>query len=123
GPTNRDRRMCLFHWDYLDELLKASTRPSSAGNAGCIVAKCKSASAIVPLCHKIDAEYHSSDTPTLTQSEEAFGEMFGEMMKGLQWVISMIGAVVVVALVFVAGNAMAMALRERTTEIAVLKAI
>ena len=34
-----------------------------------------------------------------------------------------IGLVVVVSLVFVAGNAMAMALRERTTEIAVLKAI
>ncbi|MDR3639459.1 MAG: ABC transporter permease [Isosphaeraceae bacterium] len=123
GPPNRDRRMCLFHWEFLDELLKTSPQKGQAGNAGCIVAKCKSASVMVPICHKIDAEYKSSDTPTLTQSEEAFGQMFGEMMKGLQWVISMIGLVVVVALVFVAGNAMAMALRERTTEIAVLKAI
>jgi putative ABC transport system permease protein len=123
GPTNRDRRMCLFHWELLDELLKTSTSVAQAGNAGCIVAKCKSAAVMVPLCHKIDEEYQSSDTPTLTQSEEAFGQMFAEMTKGLQWVISMIGLVVIVALVFVAGNAMAMALRERTTEIAVLKAI
>ena len=31
---------------------------------------------------------YSSDTPTLTQTEEAFGKMFGEMMNGLQWLIS-----------------------------------
>ncbi len=124
GPTNRDRRMCVFNWEYLDELIKNSPQSrTNGGNAGCIVAKCKSADAMVPLCHKIDAEYHSSDTPTLTQTEEAFGKMFGEMMKGLRWVITMISLVVVVALVFVAGNAMAMSLRERTTEIAVLKAI
>jgi len=123
GPTNRDRRMCLFRWDFFDELLKNSTAKATSGNAGCIVAKCKNEAVIVPLCHRIDTDYHSSDTPTLTQSEEAFGQMFSEMMQGLQWVISMIGLVVIVALVFVAGNAMAMALRERTTEIAVLKAI
>ena len=45
------------------------------------------------------------------------------MLGDLQNAIYGIGAAVVVSLLFVAGNAMAMAMRERTTEVAVLKAI
>src|SRR5262249_46861348 len=45
--------------------------------------------------------------------------MYGDL-RGL---IARIGMAVVFSLVFVAGNAMAMSLRERTTEVAVLKAI
>ena len=48
-----------------------------------------------------------------------FGEMLGDLKNAIYW----IGAAVVVSLIFVAGNAMAMAMRERTTEVAVLKAI
>ena len=123
GPTNRDRRMCLCHWSYIDEALKQSAQPGAAGNAGSIFIKCKSASAMAPLCKQIDDDYRNSDTPTMTQTEEAFGKMFAEMMGGLQGLISGIGLAVVLSLVLVAGNAMAMALRERTSEIAILKAI
>ena len=49
--------------------------------------------------------------------------MFADMMGDLRDVIEGIGLAVVVSLLCVAGNSMAMALRERTTEIAVLKAI
>ena len=67
--------------------------------------------------------YKNSEYPTRTQTEEAFGKMFGEMLGDLKNAIYWIGAAVVVSLIFVAGNAMAMAMRERTTEVAVLKAI
>ena len=49
--------------------------------------------------------------------------MFADMLGDLQEHDLRIGAAVVVSLLFVAGNAMAMAMRERTTEVAVLKAI
>jgi putative ABC transport system permease protein len=49
--------------------------------------------------------------------------MFGEMMGDLKGMISWIGVAVLFSLFCVAGNAMAMALRERTSEVAVLKAI
>jgi putative ABC transport system permease protein len=123
GPPNRDRRMCMFHWGYLDEGLKRDFQTSRSGNAGIVVVKCKDADRMASLCKKIDAAYANTDTPTRTQTEEAFGKMFGEMMRDLQWLIAGIGMAVVVSLIFVAGNAMAMALRERTTEIAILKAI
>lgn len=123
GPKNRDLRMCCFHYEYLDDALKQSAQPSSAGNAGCVVAKLKSADGMAALCRKIDAEYLSSDTPTRSMTEEAFGKMFADMLGDLKGMMKIIGFAVVFSLMCVAGNAMAMALRERTTEVAVLKAL
>lgn len=124
GPRDRDRRMCVFHWDYFDDQVKLSSqRAGSGGNAGCFVIKCASGDRMAALGKKIDAMYLSSDNPTRTQTEEQFNKMFMEMLGDLKGVMRWIGAAVIVSLVFVAGNAMAMALRERTTEIAVLKAI
>ena len=75
------------------------------------------------LARKIDSNYENSDSPTRTQSEEAFGQMFAEMAGDFQWIIVFIGLAVGISLLCVSANAMAMALRERTTEVAVLKAI
>jgi putative ABC transport system permease protein len=135
GDTNRDLRMCFFHWEYFDEMLKRSAMAGASssslagdsgrrsGNAGTIFVKCKSADVMAPLGAKIDDHFRNSDNPTRTQTEEAFGKMFVEMMGDLKNTIYWIGGAVVVSLLFVAGNAMAMAMRERTTEVAVLKAI
>ncbi|OJW09457.1 MAG: hypothetical protein BGO49_13060 [Planctomycetales bacterium 71-10] len=132
SPRNTDQRMVLFHHSYLDDQLRqmgssgggsATTPSTGAGNAGIVFVKCKSAAATASLCKKIDDEYRSTDFPTRTQTEEAFGQMFSEMMGGLKDTVFWIGCAVVVSLLFVAGNAMAMAMRERTTEVAVLKAI
>jgi putative ABC transport system permease protein len=49
--------------------------------------------------------------------------MFTDMVGNVQAYILFIGLAVVFSLCLVAGNAMAMSMRERTTEIAVLKAI
>jgi putative ABC transport system permease protein len=123
GPANRDRRMVMFHWIYLDEGLKRTSQRNQSGNAGIVVIKCKNGDVMTSLSRKIDALYLNSDTPTRTQSEEAFGKMFEEMIGDLKGMIRNIGMAVVFSLILVAGNAMAMALRERTTEVAVLKAI
>jgi putative ABC transport system permease protein len=123
GPANRDRRMCVYHWEYLDEGLKRDAKGQGAGNAGIIVIKCQNGDVMTSLSRKIDAQYLNSDTPTRTQTEEAFGKMFAEMMGDLQGMMRNIGLAVVFSLFCVSGNAMAMALRERTTEVAVLKAI
>ncbi len=94
-----------------------------SGNAAAIYIKCKNADAMAGVCKRVDDLYHNSDYPTRTQTEEAFGKMFGEMLGDLKNAIYWIGGAVVFSLIFVAGNSMAMAMRERTTEVAVLKAI
>ncbi len=120
----RNPRMCLFHWQYLnEEFKKVASTSKMVENAGIISMKCKSADVMPALAKRIDASYLNSDTPTRTQSEEAFNQMFLGMFGDLRSLISNIGLAVVFSLIFVAGNAMAMALRERTTEVAVLKAI
>jgi putative ABC transport system permease protein len=124
GPGTRDLRVCYFHWDYLNESMKAISPGSKMlDNAGVVIVKCDSPEQMTTLTKSIDNLYLNSDTPTRTQSEEAFNRMFTEMFGDLRGMIRSIGLAVVFSLVFVAGNAMAMALRERTTEVAVLKAI
>src|SRR5271165_4139358 len=135
GPSNRNLRMCLFHYEYLDEALKKVTMSSASGgslatdssrtsgNAGMIFIKCKNADVMPSLGKKIDDLYRNSEFATRTQTEEAFGKMFADMLGDLQNAIYGIGAAVVVSLLFVAGNAMAIAMRERTSEVAILKAI
>ena len=112
-----------YHWEYLDEGLKGSGGGAQAGNAGTIFAKTESAAAIPAVCQAIDDRFGSSDNPTRTQTEEAFAQMFSDMLGNVQAYIRNIGLAVMFSLTLVSGNAMAMAMRERTTEVAVLKAI
>jgi putative ABC transport system permease protein len=130
GPYNRDLRMCLVRFDSFDEKLKRSIRQFSSsagtpgsGNAGMIFVKCKSADAMAPLCKKIDDMYRNTEYPMRTQTEEAFGKMFEEMMGDFKGIIFIIGVAVLSSLLVVAGNSMALSIRERTSEVAVLKAI
>jgi putative ABC transport system permease protein len=130
GPYNRDLRMCLVRFDSFDEKLKRSIRQSTSskgtpgsGNAGMVFIKCKSADAMAPLCKKIDDMYRNSEYPMRTQTEEAFGKMFEEMLGDFKGVIFIIGLAVLSSLLVVAGNSMALSIRERTSEVAVLKAI
>lgn len=113
----------LFHWDYLEEGLKSKNLLEPAGNAGSIFAKVDSADAIAGLCQSIDDKFASSDNPTRTQTEAAFAQMFTSMVGNIQAYIRNIGLAVMFSLTLVAANAMAMSMRERTTEVAVLKAI
>jgi putative ABC transport system permease protein len=134
GPSNRNRRMCLFNWMYLNEKMKViaaglSTRTSAnttsrvSDNAGIIFTKCKSGDDMPAMCKKIDDLFRNSEFPTRTQTEEAFGKMFEEMLGDLKGMIWNIGIAVVFSLFCVAANSMAMSMRERTSEVAVLKAI
>lgn len=111
-----------FHWKYLDELLK-NVREEAAGNSGTIFARIQNTPDIPGVIEKIDDRFSSSDTPTRSQTEAAFAQMFVDMLGNVQVMIRMIGLLVVLCLSLVAANSMAMAMRERVTEIAVLKAI
>lgn len=123
GPPESDRRSCWFHWDLLEEGLKRDFEGRGAGNAGAIVMKCATAADVPRVIKVFDDETKNSDTPTRTQTEEAFVKMFLEMYGDIRGLIRNIGIAVVFSLICVAGNAMAMSLRERTTEVAVLRAI
>jgi len=71
----------------------------------------------------IDAEFGNSASETRTQSEAAFAAAFIQQMGNIEFLIRAIGSLVFFTLLLVTGNTMAIAVRERTSEIATLKAI
>jgi putative ABC transport system permease protein len=71
----------------------------------------------------IDAEFSNSTSETRTQTESAFAAAFVNQMGNVEFLIRAIGLLVFFTLLLVTGNTMAIAVRERTSELAVLKAI
>lgn len=120
--TPQNTESLWFNWLYLDEGLQAVNAPRT-GNAGTIFARVAQAESMASISQKIDERFASSDNPTRTQTEAAFAQMFTDMLGNVRAYIQNIGLAVVFSLSLVAANAMAMSMRERTTEIAVLKAI
>lgn len=120
SPT--DTGSLWFNWQYLDEGLRELNVPNT-GNAGTIFARVDDSASMADVSKRIDERFASSDNPTRTQTEAAFAQMFTDMLGNVQAYIRNIGLAVVFSLSLVAANAMAMSMRERTTEIAVLKAI
>jgi putative ABC transport system permease protein len=123
GPEKSDLRTCYFNWNYLNEGLKSKAQGRGANNAGTIFFRCKNAAVVPTLCKAIDDSNRNSDRSTKTQTEDAFAAMFSEMLKDLQTYINMVGLAVAFSLVIICGVSMAMSLRERTNEVAVLRAI
>ncbi len=120
-PTANDS--LWFDIEYLHESLKAKKYERQAGNAGTIFARVKNSSDLAPFCKAIDEKFANSNDPTRTQTEAAFAQMFTDMLGNIRFFVMVIGLVVVFALTLVTATSMAMSMRERTTEIAVLKAI
>lgn len=111
----------LFNWNYLDEELQKLGEFS--GNAGMIYIKCKVSDEVAVVSAEIDNQFANSENATRTRTEAAFQRMFADMLGDVQSYIRYISLAVVFALALVAATAMAMSMRERTTEVAVLKAI
>jgi putative ABC transport system permease protein len=117
-----DAQTLFFNLKYLDEGLRSQGSPM-AGNCGTIFLRAASADVIADLCRRIDGHFANSRYPTNTQTERAFAQMFVKMAGNVQNFILFIGVFVTIALTLVAANGMAMSIRERTTEIAVMRAI
>ncbi|RIK85076.1 MAG: hypothetical protein DCC67_04375 [Planctomycetota bacterium] len=122
GSSSIDREMLWFHFDYLDESLKAA-RSTMAGNAGIVVLRAKSAEAMNRLTEDIELAFASSDAPVKALTEKQFQAEFMSYMGDVRAFIRYTSIAIVIALLCVAANTMAMALRERTREIALFKAI
>jgi putative ABC transport system permease protein len=77
----------------------------------------------VSVAKAIDSEFANSASETRTQTESAFAASFVKQMGNIEFLILAIGSIVFFTLLLVTGNTMAIAVRERTNELAVLKAI
>jgi putative ABC transport system permease protein len=115
-PGTNDSAM-FFHYKYLDEATGRKVGvgmfreeiedPSQAGVIG----------------KKIDALFENSDTPTHTETEAAFRASFLSLAGNLAVLLNGIALAVMFTILLVTANTMSMAVRERRTEIAVLKTL
>jgi len=115
-------RQMYFHYDYLNEYLKARA-PRAANNVGVFVVDVDEPARVADVARAIDAEFANSLAETLTETEKAFQLSFVAMVETIVRVISSVSYIVILVILAVAANTMAMTARERLAEYATLKAL
>lgn len=116
---NDDLSQFWFHWDYLNE-----KGPDWAkGIVGWYVVRLQDGTNGIDVTRAIDGGFANSPFETRTQTESEFNTAFVKQMGNIGFLITSIGGIVFFTLLLVTGNTMAMSVRERTGELAVLKTV
>jgi putative ABC transport system permease protein len=116
--SNPDNKSVYFNAKYVEEAV-----PFFKGQAGTFSILGASPSDVSTIASTIDDMFRNSPQPTKSESEKAFGLEFVAMMGNVKAFILSICSAVVFATLLVAANTMAMSIRERTREVAVLKTL
>jgi putative ABC transport system permease protein len=117
GGAAVDNQTMMFHWKYLDE------RSVQKGLVGWIVTQIANPDQATQVSTAIDQKFTNSSYETKTDTEREFQASFVSMFGNLNLLLGSIALAVVITTLFVAGNTMAMSVRERTTEIAVMRTL
>jgi putative ABC transport system permease protein len=107
-----------FNKDYIDEGF-----PKLKGMEGFYAVLADSPESVTRVAHAIDEEFRNADRPTKTETEHAFQLGFIGMLGNIKAFIMSICLAVVFTILLVSANTMAMSIRERTREVAVLKTL
>ena len=107
-----------FQHDYLEE-----RREYMKGVVGWYTVKVGDPEQAAAVAAAIDERFANSPFETATETEKAFATGFAKQVGNIRLLLTSIGAVVFFTLLLVTGNTMAMSIRERTGELAVLKTV
>jgi len=110
--------MMLLHWKYFDE-----TTPYNQGNVGWYVTRVTDVNQADRVAKAIDAISANSDHETRTQTEQAATASWMKQLADIGLIVGSIMGAVFFTLLLLSGNTMMQAVRERTSELAVLKTI
>jgi putative ABC transport system permease protein len=114
-----DESQFWFQWDYFEEKVPERFK----GNVGWYVVKLDSPDNAVSAAKAIDDMAANSSFETKTETESEFAASWVKQFGNIQFLIITIGSVVFFTLLLVTGNTMAISVRERVGDLAVLKAI
>jgi putative ABC transport system permease protein len=114
---NASLQLMFFHYKYLYE---ATGQRSGVGTYNVEIDDPSKAAVIGK---EIDALFANSDAESKTETEAAFAASFVALAGNLSLVLNLIGTAVAFTILLVTANTMSMAVRERRTEIAVLKTL
>ncbi len=108
----------FFHRKYLEEAY-----PPFRGNVSTVWARCADAACAQRLPREVDDLFENSPAPTKTESENAFTMGFVSLLGNVQLLLTSMGAIIIAVVVLIAANTMALAVRERAVEVAVLRTL
>jgi putative ABC transport system permease protein len=116
--TTPDNKSVYFNAKYVEEAVDFFK-----GRAGTFTVLADNPSGVSKVAAAIDDMFRNSPQPTKAESEKAFGLEFVAMMGNVKAFILSICSAVVFAMLLVSATTMAMSIRERTREVAVLKTL
>lgn len=116
--SSPDNKSVYFNTKYVEEAVSWFK-----GQAGTFSILADSPKDVSTIASSVDDMFRNSPQPTKSESEKAFGLEFVAMLGNVKAFILMICSAVVFATLLVSANTMAMSIRERTREVAVLKTL
>jgi putative ABC transport system permease protein len=108
----------FFRYDYFDE-----ARTQGKGEVGWYTVRVANPDRAAEVAKAIDDEFANSPYETKAEPEGAFVQGFAQQIGDMGTMLVAIVSAVFFTILLVAGNTMAQAVRERTTELGVLKAM
>ena len=115
-----DKTQLFFHWELLNEVLK----DTSFGNrVGWYVVKVNDPDQSPAIAKQIDTMFANSPTETKTDSEKNFVAGWAKQIGNISLITQLIAAAAIFMMLLVTANTMAQSIRERTSELAVLKTL
>ena len=122
AEAKTDTSQMFFHWDYVNETIKAKT-PRRADQVGVFVVQIDDPARSAEIAQAIDRQFVNSLAETRTETEKAFQLGFVAMTEAIVVAIRIVSFVVIFIILAVMANTMAMTARERLGEYATLKAL
>jgi len=118
GADAVDKTQFFFRYDYLDE-----NRAQGQGAVGWYVVKIADPSQSQAIAATFDEMFANSQAETKTTTERGFVEGFANQVGDIGTMMMAILSVVLFTILLVAANTMAQSVRERTSEVGVLKTL
>lgn len=115
--TPAQERVIYFQRKYLEEGI------GNRGLIGTYTLHIDSPANEVAVRKAAEARFENSDFQVRAETEQAFQLSFAEMMGNVRLLFGVIGLAAVISIFFITANTMAMAARERTAEVGVLKTL
>jgi putative ABC transport system permease protein len=118
GDSGVDKTQFFFRYDYLDE-----NRRQGEGMVGWYIVKIADPGAAQQMGAKFDEMFANSSAETKTTTEKGFVEGFAKQVGDIGAIMISITVAVLFTMILVAANTMAQSVRERTSEVGVLKTL
>lgn len=116
--TNGDNLSLYFQYDYLNE-----SRSFGRNQIGWIAVRVTDTTRSEEIARKIDAMFANSSAETKTSTEKAFIQAFANQMGNIGAIVTAVASAVFFTMLLVIANAMGQSVRERTSELAVMKTL